>query len=140
MRFWDSSAVVPLLFAEPRTSLVRELLARDDRILVWWSTYVECCSAISRSRRYGTQTADAQAHAMSSLDLLRTSWYEILPAEEIRRQARRLLDVHPLRAADALQLAAALQWSGGHAGGGELVSFDSRLAEAARREGFQVIG
>lgn len=130
--------MVPLLFAEPHTSFARALLERDEHVVVWWSTYVECCSAISRSRRVGKQSEEAQSRAVASLDLLRQAWYEITPAEEIRKHARRLLEVHPLRAADALQLAAAIQWSG-HRAGGELVSFDTRLAEAARREGFKVI-
>ena len=36
---------------------------------------------------------------------------EVLPAEAVREQAARLLRLHPLRAADALQLAAALVWA-----------------------------
>jgi hypothetical protein len=47
----------------------------------------------------------------------------------------RLLRVHPLRAAGALQLAAALEWAGAPPDG-ELVTFDERLREAAVREGF----
>lgn len=138
MRYWDSSAIVPLLFAEPRTAFARGLLERDEHVVVWWSTDLECCSAVARRYRDGTQTPQAQAEAMSTLDLLRASWYEISPSEEIKKQARRLLNVHPLRAGDALQLAAAIQWSG-HGGGGEFVCFDERLAEAARREGFHVV-
>jgi predicted nucleic acid-binding protein len=49
----------------------------------------------------------------------------------------RVLRLHALRAADALQLAAALEWSGSPAAG-VIVSFDERLAQAAAREGFEV--
>ena len=48
---------------------------------------------------------------------------------------RRVLRVHPLRAADALQLAAALEWSGG-AASGMFITYDERLRDAASREGF----
>jgi len=60
------------------------------------------------------------------------------PDEEVRRQARRLLRVHPLRAADALQLGAAIVWAGRYEGR-EFVSLDARLREAARLEGFAVL-
>jgi predicted nucleic acid-binding protein len=49
-----------------------------------------------------------------------------------------LLRVHVLKAADALQLAAARVWAGDVADG-ELVTLDERLALAARLEGFRVL-
>ena len=81
---------------------------------------------------------DAVDAADALLDLLRSAWFEILPSEEVRMQSRRLLRVHQLRAADALRLGAALVWSGAWAEG-EFVSFDERLREAARLEGFTIV-
>jgi predicted nucleic acid-binding protein len=62
-------------------------------------------------------------------------WTEVQPDEAIRKRAIRLLSVHSLTAGDALQLAAALQWSDDRGGGGEFISLDERLRDAASREG-----
>jgi len=139
MRFWDSSAVVPLLLEQPATERARALLSEDPDVAIWWGTPVECTSAFSRLRREGLLTETEEADLTDRLEGLRLSWYEMIPGDQIRSQALRVLRVHPLRAADALQLAAALEWSGSPAGGA-LVAFDERLATAARREGFTVLG
>ena len=62
----------------------------------------------------------------------------IRPSERVRQRALRLLRVHPLRAADALQLAAALVAASEEPADLELVSSDARLSAAARQEGFVV--
>ena len=135
MRFWDSSAIVPLILAQPRSAETRSLLAEDAEVVVWWSSEVECASAIARLHRDGhLSTADEQA-ARELLGALQRSWFEIQPGDGVREQALRLLRLHPLRAADALQLAAALEWAGSPPGGA-LVTFDDRLRSAAQREGF----
>ena len=59
--------------------------------------------------------------------------------ERVKASARRLLRLHPLRAADALQLGAALAWADGAPEGLIVHTFDRRLAAAAEREGFRVI-
>jgi hypothetical protein len=139
MRFWDASAVVPLLVEQPLSGRARELLAEDPEMVVWWATPVECASALARLRREGTLSEAAERDALANLELLRTGWHEILPGDPVRAQALRALRLHPLRTADALQLAAALEWAGSPASG-ELVCFDPRLREAAAREGFRVLG
>ena len=63
----------------------------------------------------------------------------VSPSDELRRRAARLLAVHPLRAADALQLAAALLWCEEQPHGEGFVSLDARLREAAGKEGFAVL-
>lgn len=138
MRFWDTSAIVPLLVLEPRTDRARELLELDADLAVWWATPVECWSTLSRRVRKGGFGPAAEDAAGARLDVLRNAWYEILPTESVRAAARRLLRVHPLRAADALQLAAALVWASGEEGA-EFVSADARLSAAARLEGLTVI-
>lgn len=137
MRFWDSSAVVPLLLDQPAT---RELtaLARDaEGLAVWWGTIVECTSAIARTSRAGVISSAEESQALSLLAAIAGTWTEVQPAEGVRNGARRLLRVHPLRAADAMQLAAALAWADG-AVNLQLVTRDERLANAAQREGFAV--
>lgn len=65
-------------------------------------------------------------------------WSEILPGENVRKAALRMLMLHPLRAAEALQLAAALVWTSGAPDGCDFVCLDRRLNEAARKEGFRI--
>ena len=138
MRFWDTSGVVPLLIDEPFTSRVLQLLERDEEIAVWWATGVECRSAIASALRHQRISQETEQRARELLEQLEGAWYEISPAEEVRWQAYRLLRIHPLRSADALQLSAAILWSGRSADG-EFVSFDARLREAARLEGFTLV-
>jgi hypothetical protein len=106
---------------------------------VWWGSAIECASAIARLHREGHLTATEEAQARALLTELKTSWYEVQPGDAVREQALRILRLHPLRAADALQLAAALEW-GGSPPEGTLLTFDDRLLEAARREGFATHG
>lgn len=138
MRFWDASAVVPLLLDEPESPGLRQLLRDDAGLVVWWGTPVECASAIARVARDGTLTARDETTALDLLRMLEGTWHEILPTPPLRQAAQRLLRVHPLRAADAFQLAAALAWAAGDPRGLSVVTRDDRLADAARREGFDV--
>ncbi len=139
MKFWDTSAVVPLCVIEPATPRVRHLAEADPSLVVWWVTRTECISALARRRRDGHLSAQAEQHARRALATLAAEWSEVLPSEPLRLRSERLLAVHPLRAADALQLAAALLWSRGDTATHSVVSFDDRLRDAARREGFLVV-
>jgi predicted nucleic acid-binding protein len=136
MTFWDSSALVPLLAAEPRTIAVQSRYTRDPEVVVWWGTPVECASAIARLEREGALSATDAAESFSRLDALAPSWMQVDPSDEIRESARRFLRVHPLRAADALQLAAALVAAERRPSTLALVTFDDRLHDAAAKEGF----
>ena len=136
MRFWDWSALVPLCLAQPRTPQARKAHAEDPELVVWWGSSIECASAIARLHRDGRLSAEEEGAARELLDALRRSWFEMQPGDSVREQALRLLRLHPLRAADALQLGAALEWSGTPANG-VFVTFDERLRVAAHREGFR---
>ncbi len=136
MRFWDASAIVPLCLTQPATAGALAAHKADREMVVWWGTLIECSSAIARLHREGHLTARAEREARGLLTTLQRSWYEMQPGDAVRDQALRLLRVHALRAADALQLAAALEWSGTPAQGG-FVTFDARLQAAATREGFE---
>ena len=139
MRFWDPSALVPIIVDEPTASAIRDLLRSDPLVAVAWHSEVECASAIARLERTGGLTADATDQAFRRLDALRSEWTPTQPTETIRRAAIRLLRLHDLRAADALQLASALAAAEGHPGSLEFVALDDRLVTAARREGFPVV-
>lgn len=107
----------------------------DPDLVVWWGSAIECASAIARLHREGQLTTTEEGTARNVLGTLSRSWFEVQPGDGIRDQALRLLRLHPLRAADALQLAAALEWSGTPASG-VFMTFDDRLRSAAHREGF----
>jgi len=134
MRFWDTSALVPLCVDEPESGAVKALLQDDPSMVVWWGSIIECWSALARRRREGMlQNADEES-ARTFLHTLQESWIEVLPGEDVRARAGRLLRLHPIRSADAIQLAAALVWAGDPTSG-EIVVYDRRLREAARLEG-----
>ena len=58
----------------------------------------------------------------------------------VRRHAERLVETHPLRAADALQVGAALVAAHDDPAALEFVTLDQQQAQAAEREGFHVLG
>ena len=140
MRFWDSSAIVPLLIGESSSDHLLSLYRSDTVVLAWWGSSIECASAISRLEREGDIEPAAATQAFKRLQEFRDGWQEIQPIEFLRKQALRLLRVHPLKAADALQLAAAITATRNHSIPLDFVCLDTRLATAAEREGFQVIG
>jgi predicted nucleic acid-binding protein len=139
MNFWDSSAIVPLLVEEPATESVMELYRRDPAILSWWGTEIECVSALSRAEREDSRMAPIVDNALLRLNTLRPSWHEVQPVSLVRQTAYRLLRVHPLRAADALQLAAAIVASENRPSNLGFVCLDRRLFNAAKREGFTIL-
>lgn len=138
MRYWDASAIVPLLVRESRTNEARAALKEDSGIVTWWGTRIECTSAIARLERAASLTPPQAAQAIETLRALAVGWNEILPAESVRETACRLLRVHSLRAADAMQLAAATVMTAGRTADVGFLAFDDRLREAAGREGFRV--
>lgn len=139
MKFWDASAIVPLLMMEPTTNTLQPLVEKDPTVLVWWATEVECASAISRLERDEALDDGAATQAYHRLRQLAQTWHEVDPSDPVREAAVRFLRVHPLRAADALQLAAAFIAAERRPSSLELVTLDDRLAAAARKEGFVVI-
>lgn len=136
MKYWDSSALVPLLAAEAASPRLRELHAIDPAIATWWGSPVECVSALARLERDEALTQEAFRDAVRRLRKLATTWTEVLPSDDVREQAIRLLRVHPLRAADAVQLASAVVASDFKPGAIEFISLDTRQREAAEKEGF----
>lgn len=138
MRFWDSSAIVPLIVEEATSSACRSLVRTDRAIAVWALSRVEVLSAIWREVRAGAMERQDAIQAGKRLDALSAVWVEVDGLSAVRARAERLVAVHPLRAADAMQLAAALvlskerpRWS--------FVTGDHQLASVAELEGFDVI-
>lgn len=139
MKFWDSSAIIPLCLKEQMSKTVKRLIKADEDIAVWWVARVECLSALSRRRREGVLSTDAELKARAILSALSAEWSEVQPSELVRQRAERLLAIHSLRSADAFQLAAALIWAQENPQGLEIVCLDQTLREAAHKEGFTVL-
>jgi predicted nucleic acid-binding protein len=140
VRFWDTSALLPLFVAEKESARARSWLRRDPVVVVWTLTRVEVLSALARREREEPSAARALLRARTLALAAWEEWSEVVALEPVRRQAERLVSVHPLRAADALQLGAALVATDLDPGGLELVTLDERLATAALKEGFSVLG
>ena len=139
MRFWDTSAILPLISREPFSDEMRRLLEEDAGMAVWWATRVECISAISRRAREGSLGPEGEKSARELLGDLSESWTEARPTARLRALAEQALATHPLRAADALQLASAQIWCQSQPGGRPFVCLDERLRTAASRLGFDVL-
>jgi len=139
VKFWDASAIVALLVAGPTTRRLQGLAARDPDMLVWWGSAVECGSALARLERAAALDVKGIALASHRLTQLANGWHEIEPSEIVRESAMRFLRVHPLRAADALQLAAAFIAAEHRPASLQVVTLDERLADAARKEGFALV-
>ena len=140
MKFWDSSALVPLLVGETDSARRAESLQTDPVLAVWWGTAVECESALQRRVREGAIDAVGARQARERLATLAAAWHEVTPTPALRTLAVRLLRTHPLRAADSLQLAAALvlAQAGAPASALSFLTADLRLADAAEIEGLTV--
>jgi len=138
MRYWDSSAILPLVVGESRSADLLALIDIDPAIATWWGTRVECISALARLEREQSLALPSMRAAIARLEALSREWIEVPAIDDVRTQASRLLRTHALRAADALQLAAAIVASDFEPSALVFVSLDVRLSAAAEREGFPV--
>ena len=138
MKFWDTSALVPIVIREPSSSVVRVLYQQDQAIVAWWGTRVEVVSALALALRRGSLRQDALTRALRRARRMLAAGTTIAPSATIRDRAERLLLTHELRAGDALQLASALIAVQERPQGVGFVSLDRRLRDAAGREGFTV--
>ena len=139
MRFWDSSAILPLVVEETTSDPATRYYKAFPEMVVWWGTSVECVSALARLEREGAIETRDVTQALRQLQALQSAWNEVQPLDTVRAAAQRLLRLHPLRAADALQLGAALVATDHRPQAWEFVCLDVRLAAAAEREGFGIV-
>jgi predicted nucleic acid-binding protein len=139
VRFWDTSAIVPLVLEEPSSSACRRTFRVDPRVAVWYFTRVELSSAVRRRARAREITSAEESLALDRVERLSTRWTYVAEFGLVRDRAERLLGIHTLRTADALQLAAALVLVGDRPRHRQFVVNDGPLADAATAEGFDVI-
>ena len=138
MKFWDSSAIVPLVVYEEETDYCLKTLSDDQEMLIWCLSRLEVMSALCRRVREGALNQRYFQEAKRHLNDLVERAYEVKAIEKVRQRALRLLEVHPMRAADACQLASALVATQEDPDRLVIVCFDQRLKDAAIKEGFIV--
>lgn len=139
MKFWDSSALVAIAVQEPSTRSVRAVAREDPELMVWILSEVEIASALWRRRRAGELTENLRADAQRQMDATLSNAIVVADVPAVVRRSKRLLAAHSLRAADAMQLAAALVVCEDEPARVSFVTVDERLGEAAIREGFVVV-
>jgi predicted nucleic acid-binding protein len=128
-----------LIFEEATTEALDRLLLQDDQQATWWGTWTECAVTVSRLRREGRLDEVSEERVRARLDRLAGEWVEIEPLNDLRLLAMLVSKYHPLKAADSLQLAAALRWCEEDTDGSGFVCLDGRLRRAATDEGFDVL-
>lgn len=131
--------MLPLIFREPTSESVADLVRGNGDIAVWWGTWAGCAVAISRQKRERGFEDETEEAARARLDRLAEDWYEVEPTGDLRLLAMIVSRDHHLKAADCLRPAAALRWCEGattHAG---FASLDDQLRRAALDEGFGLL-
>ncbi len=139
IRYFDSSALAKRYVRAEGTTEVNRWL-REAHPATCRLTEAELSSAFARRVRDGTMSARARAAALDrmSVDFKKIHVVELVPA--LVSRVHELLARHPLRAADSLQLAAALLLANRIGSPIEFVVYDERLAKAARAEHLRVLG
>jgi predicted nucleic acid-binding protein len=135
LAFWDASALVPLCVGQTTTPRAIALYKSYEAV-VWWATPVEIASALARLVRMQQLDSGDCAKARRLAAALADAWFVIQPSDALRTKATQLVDRFDLRAADALQLAAALEWCQDIPQGRVFLTADQRLREAAVLAGF----
>ncbi|MFZ0286334.1 MAG: hypothetical protein WAL32_13980 [Terriglobales bacterium] len=134
--FWDTSALVPLCVRQGTTPQAISFY-KSYEVVVWWATSVEIESALGRLVRMKQLDPLDRIVARKLAAVLADTWWVVQPSDALRAQATLLVNGHGLRAADALQLAAALEWCGNAPQGRVFVTADRTLLQAAVASGFE---
>jgi uncharacterized protein len=114
-------------------------LARETAAVCWWFARVEVRSTLERLRRESDLSLPAYSASRQRLETTLASWREIAPDDTVRELAYLQLERFRLKAADALQLAAALVWCKQNPRGRLFVCSDERLTGAASDAGFTAV-
>jgi len=107
--------------------------------VVWWTTPVEISSALARLVRMQQLSPSDWIKARKLARKLADTWSVIQPSDALRFKSTELVDHYDLRAADALQLAAALAWCEDDPQDRIFLTADQKLRDAALLCGFDAI-
>jgi uncharacterized protein len=135
VRFWDTSALIPILLDEDRSTIALSFMRTDSNVVVSFLTLVEIDSTLARRQASAQQRRDALELYAS----LRSIWTVIDDYKAIVHEARRVAQTHALRSGDAVQLASAVIGCRPK-GLIPFVCFDDELNAAAFAEGFPLLG
>jgi predicted nucleic acid-binding protein len=138
VRFWDTSALVPLVTKEEQTPRMQQVIESDRNVAVSFITPVELTSTIWRRGRRFDQTLFRRS--LFKIAEIEANWTMLDDFEPTIKLARQLITKYVLRTGDAIQLAAALLLVDEHPEELPFVTLDADLSRAARQEGFPVIG
>lgn len=133
--FWDASALIPLCVRRGITHQVIRLY-QSYEVVVWWATPVEVASALARLLRMKHLAPGDWTKANKLAAALADAWSVVQPSHALRAKAMQLVEHYDLRAADALQLSAALEWCEDIPLGRVFLTADQKLRDAALLSGF----
>jgi len=136
--FWDASALVPLYVTQQSTREVSALYQAYD-VVVWWTTPVEIASAFARLLRMNYLDVSTWRQSLDEVLDEAQEWSVLPPTAAIRGKAIEVVGRYDLRAADALQLAAALEWCNEQPPGHKFITTDKKLRDAAMLCGFDTL-
>ena len=138
VNFWDSSALVPLVVPEKNSLALLDFKESSEMIFTWTLAPVEVLSAFYRLLRTKEISPETHQNAAITWKAVEDALELINETESVKAKAKRILNLHPLKAADALQLAAALAAASDNPPDHTFVSLDNSLRTAAQKEGFQI--
>jgi len=136
LAYLDTSALVKLCVAEPGTDLVAAVWDGADLVATSRLADAEVRAVLASGRRAGVLDDDDARTATAAWQRLRLGLRLVETVPALLDEAARLVDVHPLRAADAVHLASALALRSPDL---LVVAWDEHLAAAARAEGLTVL-
>ena len=105
-------------------------------MVVWWATPVEIASVLRRLVRMKQLTPDEWVTSRRLALDLAEAWQIVQPSNVLRNNAAQLVNRYDLKAADAMQLAAALEWCENLPQDRIFLTADQKLRQAATLTGF----
>jgi predicted nucleic acid-binding protein len=133
--YFDTSAVVPLLIAEPGSARAASLWDGADRAVSVRLIYLETRAALAQATRLGRLTARQLRDAVNGFDSLFEEIDLVEVDDVLARRAGQLAEVRQLRGYGAVHLAAAERVRDPNV---VVIAGDGALLEAAAAEGMAV--
>jgi uncharacterized protein len=133
--YFDTSAVVPLLIAEPGSARAASLWDGADRVVSVRLIYPETRAALAQAKRLGRLTARQLRDAVTGFDSLFEEIDLVEVDDALARHAGELAEVRQLRGYDAVHLAAADRIRDPNV---VVIAGDGALLDAATAEGMTI--
>jgi uncharacterized protein len=135
--YFDTSAVLPLLIAEPGSARAASLWDGADRVVSIRLVYPETRAALVQAERLGRLTSRELRDAVTEFHSLFEEIDLVEVDDALARRAGELAEVRQLRGYDAVHLAAANRVNDPDV---VVVAGDGALLDAATAEGMTVAG